>query len=269
MYDNGSFRSNLEVPDGRDPDQNAWLTLTLYYGLTFADSNNPVPGVIVQQGTRFMAKDSDGRLFPIANWDLEATLKFHRAFKRGEAIWNWQFVLITPRDYDDLDVTSFAGPGWIVRPNVLCLFRLEPGIGTTHRKITVVRLDPSVDTGKTFRSNMSLYDYLDVWTPTLSHELGHALGLGHIKELLGDNRCIADAQRGIFPPRCYGETPQEKANIMGSGDRIYLINAKPWLDRIAEHTGRPSSQWQVTGNMGTRPRKIPLGVGLVSKPSQF
>jgi hypothetical protein len=60
MYDNGNFRSNLEVPDGRDPEQNAWLTLTLYYGLTFADSNNPVPGVIVQQGTRFMAKDSDG-----------------------------------------------------------------------------------------------------------------------------------------------------------------------------------------------------------------
>jgi hypothetical protein len=271
MIDNGygSFRSDLQVPDGRDPGQNAWLTLTLYYSLNFADSKNPVPGVIVRQGAQFMAKDSDGTLFPIVNWDLEATLKFHRTFKRGEAIWNWQFVLITPRNYDGFDVTSCAGPGWIVRPNVLCLFRLQPGVATTHRKITVVRLDPSIDTGQTFRSNVNLYDYLDAWSPTLGHELGHALGMGHIKELMGDNRCIADAKNNIYPTRCYGETPAEKVNIMGSGVQINPMNAKPWIERIALHTERPSSQWQVTANMDTPPRKIPLGVSLVGMPSQF
>jgi len=269
MIDDASVMSEVALPDGRDPNQNAWLTLTIRYSLNFADSKNRVAGVIVQQGTKFLAKDSDNHLHPIVDWDFNSQVRFQRAFQRGESIWNWQFVLITPQDYSAFDVTSMAGAGWVVRPNILCLFRLVSDASKAHRRITVVRLDPSITSAKTFRSNVTLYDHLDVWTPTLGHELGHALGMGHIKELLGDAQCIADAKRGVFPDRCYGETPVEKANIMGGGSAIYLNNAKPWLDRIVAHTGRPLAQWKATGMMNTPPRKIPLGVSLVAQPGAF
>jgi hypothetical protein len=35
------FSSRLEIPSGRDPLQNAWLTITLNYSLSFLDSKNP------------------------------------------------------------------------------------------------------------------------------------------------------------------------------------------------------------------------------------
>jgi hypothetical protein len=268
-YDEGHFESLFEGPHEFAPEQNAWLTLTVKYDLNFADSKNRVPGVIVVDGGKARAQDADKKLLPIIDWDLEAIMKFQRAFQQGERIWNWQFMLITPRDYDELDYTSTAGSGWIVRPNVLCLFRLVPASGRPHLPITVVRLDPSIPS-KSFRSNTVLYDHLDVWSPTLGHELGHALGQGHIKELLGDAECIADAQLGVFPDRCYGETPTERANIMGEGGGISLLNAKPWLDRIGIHTrGRHSDPWTVTTRMNTPPRKIPLGAGLVGLPKTF
>jgi hypothetical protein len=295
--DDGHFMSTLEVPKGNDINQNAWLTLTINYQLTFADSRNRVAGVIFQQRGRWVAKDADTppKFFPIVDWapppgskpnptaaDLKA--KFQNAFQRGERIWNWQFVLITPKRYDELDYESMSGAGWVVRPNVLCLFRLVPftasqartpsnGSNRTaqarlHLPITVVRLAESQNSSQ-FRSNARVYDDGDVWSPTLGHELGHALGQGHIKEILGDGQCIADAARGVYPDRCYGETPAERANIMGAGTSIWLANAKPWLDRIAQHSTLPRSDWQVTGVMDTPPRKIPLGVALVAKPSEF
>src|SRR5215467_4556035 len=143
MIDDGFIMSEVALPDGRDPNQNAWLTLTIRYSLNFADSKNRVAGVVVQQGTKFLAKDSDNHLHPIVDWDFNSQVRFQRAFQRGESIWNWQFVLITPQDYSAFDVTSMAGAGWVVRPNILCLFRLVSDASKAHRRITVVRLDPS------------------------------------------------------------------------------------------------------------------------------
>jgi len=270
LIDQDNLLSTLEIPDGRSADQNAWLTLTLRYSLNFLDSKNRA-GVIFAAGSKFVAQDSDKppNRVPIVDWDAQSQFQFQRAFQRGEKIWNWQFLLITPQDYDGLDYTSLAGSGFVVRPNVLCLFRLVSNFANADLRINVVRLDPSITSEKAFRSSQTLYDHLDVWTPTLGHELGHALGQGHIKELLGDAQCIADAKRGVFPDRCYGETDVEKQNIMGRGGRIYLDNAKPWLDRISDHTGRTSSAWKASGMMNTPTRKIPLGVAQVAKPKVF
>ncbi len=48
-------------------------------------------------------------------------------------------------------------------------------------------------------------------------------------------------------------------NIMGGGDRIYLLNAISWQQRIALHTGRPVADWSATGIMNTPTRTLPTG----------
>jgi hypothetical protein len=271
MIDNANFESKLECPDGKDPNQNAWLTITIRYSLNFVDGYNDKAGIIVaDNGGGYIALDSDKKSFRILPWDQGATMRFRNDFQRGENIWNFRFVLVTPQDYDGLDYENLD---WKVRPNVLCLFRLVPAInGRPHLPIDVVRLDPSIN-HSFFRSNKTLYDNMDLYGPTFGHELGHALGLGHIKEMLGDTQCIADAKNGIFPHRCYGETEAEKANIMGSGATFTLLCAKPWLDRIVEHTtdsnGRPIAGWTATLDAKTPPRKIPMGVVLVGQPALF
>jgi hypothetical protein len=254
-----SFASSFEAPNGKDPNQNAWLTITIRYRLNFVDGYNDKAGLTVESddGKKHFALDSDKNMHPILPWDAGSKMRFSRDFPRGENIWNFRFVLITPPDYDELDYEKF---GLNIRPNVLCLFRLVPDNYKPHLPIDVVRLDPSVD-GRNFRSNKNLYVDTDLYRPTLGHELGHALGLGHIKEMLGDARCIADAKRGVFPNRCYGETEVEKANIMGSGTAVTLLCAKPWLDRIAEHSldsmGVQNTRWTATLDTARPPQRLP------------
>src|SRR3954466_842354 len=110
-----TFDSHLEIPTSGDPNHNAMLTLTLRYRLTFADSTNQVPGVIVKRDNVFRAVDSDGFSHPLLDWDAKARSAFSTAFQRGMKIWNMKFVLITPRDYSGLDFPH-PKPGYRVRP---------------------------------------------------------------------------------------------------------------------------------------------------------
>ena len=147
------------------------------------------------------------RRLSVPNAGLAAVLDYalHEGISRGaEKTWNWQFVLVTPRTYSELDYISMAGSGWKVRPNVLCLFRLslfsDAGIfdsspaagplrfGTPHRTINVfnlalntqtVKLAPGITVdanhpatrtfsqmdGLSFRSNADTYDDSDLFKP--------------------------------------------------------------------------------------------------------
>jgi hypothetical protein len=257
------FESRLDVPDGRDPNQNAWLTITINYSLNFADSKNRVPGVIFSknEGTKkpeYFAKDSNGNLFPIRDWDFKSQADFNRRFLQGEKFWNYKFLLQTPIDYDGLDFTSWSGPGWICRPNVICLFRLKSGGSPTHLPITVVRPDFSWWddlTGNDFRSHHFLYDERDVKTQTLWHELGHALDQLHIKALLGNKQCMVD----ISKDDCYDTPGGMEENIMGRGTGLAAVNAKAWQDLIEAHTDIPKFKWHVTMATNTPPRKLQMG----------
>ncbi len=300
------YDSLLEVPNGKNPNQNAWLTIKLRVKLNFADKNNPVPGLTIQKNGKWYAQDwslnrTSGWLFPLLTWGDAYKDKFRKQFQQhAEKVWNWQFLLITPRNYSELDYTSFDGPGWLVRPNVLCLFRLEITDSNPHRTINVVNLDwtttqvvnndPTThpnpknitkpfDAG-TFRSDASDYDDADlfkpymynkkdnVWHDTIGHEIGHALGQDHIMILQGDETCKTPTE-GTGADACYGKTEWDKYNIMGKGDRIYLLNAISWRQRMALHTqGKTTADnWQPTGIMNTPPRKMALGASLIGVPT--
>lgn len=245
------FDSRLEMPNGKDPNQNAWLTITVNYTLNFADSKNPVPGLIVNQGGKFYAKPTNptASMVPIKDWDLESRSKFVKRFAQAESFWNYKFLLITPDDYDAFDFTSWAGPGWICRPNVICLFRLKSGGSPNHLPINVVRGEGD------FRSSQTTYDDDDVNDSTVHHELGHTLDQLHIRALLGDVFCLNDINNDI----CYKEPPGVAPNIMGSGTGLIPQNAKAWHELIAKHTETPQTKWKVSMATNVPPRKLQMG----------
>lgn len=251
------FDSYLQVPNGRDPQQNAWLTIEIVYSIDFADSKNRVAGLIFKDGDRYVAKDLDGKYVPVQDWDMQSQMSFNRRFRRGESFWNHKFLLLTPKDYAHLDYESL-GAGKLCRPNVLCLFRLQTvnnfrRESFTHLPLKVVRL--AKDTSDEFRSSFRTYDSNDT-DRTFHHELGHCLNQLHIKALLGDEKCIYD---DINADECYDTPEGMEENILGRGKALDIVNAKPWLERIQKHTDISKVKWTVTRGTDLPPRTMPLG----------
>jgi len=67
---------------------------------------------------------------------------------------------------------------------------------------------------------------------TVAHEVGHLLGLDH-PHCTGQER------------ECYGDGHEawKIMNIMGAGNNVLMMNAKPWLDRLVQHTGVSREDW--------------------------
>jgi hypothetical protein len=268
-YNDGVVRGVLEIPSGRSTDMNAWLTLTLSYKLTFLDRKNPQPGnlgerIIVNSGSDWYARDPGGYMFPIRDWDNASRAQVSNMFQASWLIWNQRFLIKTPQDYDQFDYTS----GKLrLRPNVQCLFRME--VSPKGHNFNIVRLQPTTDkiyheSGKDKKSfedgfqpnEGTMAD--DAWRkPTLGHELGHVIGLNHIKAELGDEACIANQNQR----RCYGTTPEELRNIMGVGTEITAINARPWREHLSSITYESVASWGLVvmsepGKASLAPRRV-------------
>ncbi len=256
-----NFESRLEIPNGKTLNQNAWLTIRVNYRLNFVDSQNLArnsagENIILanQPEGYFVAVDSNKKKFPISDWDSHSKYIFHEKFKNGEIFWNYKFLLETPSDYADLDYKGLDG--WIYRPNIICLFRLKQFGAETRRQIDVVRAKTNAANPK-FRSNDSLYNHTDVNNRTVWHELGHALNQLHIQNLAktatGLTLCVDDVNANA----CY-ITPQwmGKPNVMGYGEALHPVNAKPWLEQIQEHTNIPSSKWIARLSTNIPPKRI-------------
>ena len=273
----------LEIPSGRDPFQNAWLTLTLGYGLTFLDSRvrGKVMGsehsgdvIVHHDELGWCARDSDDFLFPILEWGYDSIKTFAKLFQQGEYIWNHRFLIKPPEDFDELDFSSPALPDYVLRPNIICLFRMQAG-AKNGEAFNVVRISPEVfedrkyvvpnySNKKTklavsgFRSHEQLLTDRDVFTPVLGHELGHAINEDHILVLEGDEQCKAKPNAD----RCYGQTPEELRNIMGAGTEITAINVAPWIDHLQMIVGGDALRCSIVMLTDSKvqplpPRKIP------------
>jgi hypothetical protein len=211
-------------------------------------------------------KDSEGDEYTALAWPTAAWDQFRRVVQRdGQAFWDDKFWLRTPPDYAPL-VTTEGNASF--RCNVRCRLKLElVPEGYAHQVIQAAYLDPS-KTGaqdyRSFRSNMSLYCQKDIqyrkvlnatalpnkelviwidWKRTVMHELGHSLGEPHIGEMIPER---SPACKPGDPYLCYGVTMEDLKNIMGSGSKLAPINAKPWLDRIAQHTNTQPAAWQAS-----------------------
>ena len=259
-----TFDSHLEIPTSGDPHHNATLTLVLRYKLEFADSKTRVPGVIVDIEGTPRARDGAGVAQYITDWDDQSRSNFTRLMWRSQKIWTYKFMLIPPLNYDGLDFRHPL-PGHYVRPNVMCALQMEPW-GPPHIRITVVRAAmPEAFTHATSRTpprNMLLEEAAPR-SPVLGHELGHVLGMRHIKAILGDQACLADDNA----PRCYGETALELANIMGAGRDLWPLNAAPWIERIASHTQTQAASWTATMDMKTPPETLTFAQHILRFPT--
>lgn len=267
------FDSYLEVPDGRNPELNASLTITLRVHLNFADSTNVVPGVIARDRNGWFARDTDGRVHNVCNWDAPSRHAFQERFLATQKIWDDRFVLITPKNYDGLDYGSMIGQGWHIRPNVVCFFRVYVDPTNYHHTIHVVRLEPTFleDVGAApatprFRGSSSLYAS-NSSARALGEEIGHALHQPHVRGHFGLSQCRLGAACEN-DERSEGENDSRLGNIMGSGTALTEANAVSWTERVAQHTGTDADAWEARME-ATRPRKVPLGVFEVGRLTRY
>lgn len=66
-----------------------------------------------------------------------------------------------------------------------------------------------------------------------AHEFGHFLGLGHVNTGHRKDTRFMTSNTGANSE--YGQTPAQRANIMGAGNRLAAWNATPFIDALVEH----------------------------------
>ena len=110
-----------------------------------------------------------------------------------------------------------------------------------------------------FQSHSGLYDHRDI-TPvpqahgskkkTHVHEVGHLLGLPHVGVDgpigIGWAKCLINVAVGgsTNDSVCYGASPEEKRDIMGSGSIIRAWHAAPWQEAIGKFSGLAKNMWR-------------------------
>jgi hypothetical protein len=203
-----AFDSKLAVPSG--PGQNWTLRLTLCMFYRRMTPQQVTSGMMAGFGGASLAvatalvRDANGTPSLIKDWSQVEWTTFIRNVLRHAGDWDSKFWLIPPDEVPWFDV--FDAGGARTRPNVKCEFEMVvvPAESLAHRTISVYNLA----TNNFFRSDNATYAAVDVnveksfttltdqtgavvptkqWTVT--HEVGHALGLDHINVLRNHPDC--------------------------------------------------------------------------------
>lgn len=226
---------------------NCDLTITLKL---FLDKVDPAGGAASQ-----MFPDAGGTNRKIVRWGAKWstwTTKFRRDCEKA---WHGKFWLKCP---DSLTKWDYTDKGVTYRPNIWCRFRLKlvNSAGAAHHSIQCVRLDSAVPF---FRSHSGLYDHRDIVPvpqahgskkKTHVHEVGHLLGLPHVGVDgpigIGWAKCLINVAVGgsTNDSVCYGASPEEKRDIMGSGSVIRPWHAAPWQEAIGKFSGLAKNMWR-------------------------
>jgi hypothetical protein len=266
----GTFDSDLSTSMIND-ETNAELTLKLRVWLEQINPVNAqlplflpyVGGLQLKADTTHDSDyDTNKKEWKIRQWSPKDWAAFTGEYVGdGQGFWDGRFWLQTPDTFADLDSPKGKPHA---RPNVWCRFelRLATSPADAHVSISVLQLAAGEKEGHNFRSTAALYTKYDLkadfsrdgtgrWhrQRTFIHELGHALGLGHIGKLTNAAACVAAAadpkKDGFNSSECYnGNNFNEADNIMGRGMQLTAIDALPWRKRIAEHTGTAENDWK-------------------------
>lgn len=237
------YKRTSEFPPSYELDLQLWLKF---------DQINP------NNNTGLIFGDADNNPFFIRFWNQADWSNFIKAAEQQAESWNNKFWLKPPESVIEFDVYDMNKGLW-VRPYIKCTLSVyfgdvpgSFGRKTPHSVIRVANVDPNkyLNPG-TFRSHSLLYSDDDTTPklftvpdnlnanhnftqPTITHEIGHALGLRHIGVLRKTAFCnfaqMVDVN-GQNASYCYGygEPAAVAENIMGYGQSFTVDNARPWI----------------------------------------
>lgn len=259
--DTTSFDSHLYAGD-----MNQKTNSTFYLILRICLQQGAVgPGAAHDFGFVPGAADAAAHTYDSVAWKPNDWEKMKKKFaKDAEAFWSGKYWLQPTVAYPQLQAVKGRDT---FQCNVYCrvLIYIKDAPADTHKTITVFNVVPKP--GLPFRPDAANYSQAtpNKVTPlvdrsgnphrqrTLFHEVGHLLGLPHIGVTTGMSTSAAPGAplcavtNGAPEDLCYeGPSRGDTASVMGKGTGLSAREARPWLDRIEDHSGIAKNQWKVS-----------------------